>query len=701
MLPVCVAALSLTVAEPAHGAPAGSVAGSAQHQPVRNVLTAKCWSQMDTNFLCHGERCDIMEVKAATAADCCGFCSDHAAAGCSSWTFERPCAPHSSKCANCVLKRNATHFQHFAGTISGGIGSTRPQPGPKHGYFPQPQVHVTPPCYNRKGGWHDIAGALQHPLTGRWHLFVGPSWQHVYSDNLVDWTVSTTAYPGMGGSGTLIFDDHRNLTVALTGTVSAFTSASTDLLTRFTPAGQIFKTVDPVAAAHGDHLGCWDPVAWWDERVSRYFAMGACGHNNGGGGMTGSGGYGLQQMFTSPELSGPGANWSQLQTPFLEWHAESVHHVGTWPRTHEFVTPDFFPLGDNDSWIFLTTNYGGLLQTRLNTTVEDGLREYDYSSYLAGPRPAPGESFKPDESRSGPWDWSPFTPVSDPHSKSLTFATSKGMEQFGCCPKTAGNHARRVLFGWINVGRHCVLFVYHQSCRVRIRTDTLSACLQNGWDQGPGEPDRPDGEYNNNTLSLPRDVSIAPTGQVLQRFVPELARLRANHTQVGAHQLSTGGPAAAQFIANASGLQLEIKATFSRPLGSTARGVFGITVLSSADHSEYTAISFDPMREQVLVDRSHSGLGMDEDVRGGPWPAPASERVSVHIYVDVAVVEVIANATHQNASGKYLSDETTALAVWVAPTSALSNRVGLFSEIPGVTLEKCDIWQLMSPSTVA
>lgn len=221
---------------------------------------------------------------------------------------------------------------------------------------------------------------------------------------------------------------------------------------------------------------------------------------------------------------------------------------------------------------------------------------------------------------------------------------------------------------------------------------------QNGWDQGPGEPDRPGGDYNNNTLSLPRDVSIGPTGQVRQRFVPELAKLRTQHTRITTQQLSTGGIEAARFIANTSGLQLEIKATFSRPLESTT-GKFGITVLSSADRSEYTAISFDSMREQVLLDRSHSGLGMDEDIRGGPWPAPASDTVSVHIYVDHVVVEFIANATHKDASGKYLSDESTALAAWVAPTSALSNRVALFSEIPGVTLEACDIWQLASPST--
>ena len=64
-------------------------------------------------------------------------------------------------------------------------GSERPpappesEPAPLDVYFPEPHVHVTPPCYKRKGGWHDIAGALQHPVTGRWHLFVGPSWQHV------------------------------------------------------------------------------------------------------------------------------------------------------------------------------------------------------------------------------------------------------------------------------------------------------------------------------------------------------------------------------------------------------------------------------------------------------------------------------------------------------------------------------------------
>ena len=124
-------------------------------------------------------------------------------------------------------------------------------------------------------------------------------------------------------------------------------------------------------------------------------------------------------------------------------------------------------------------------------------------------------------------------------------------------------------------------------------------------------------------------------------------------------------------------------------------------VLSSADRTEYTAIAFDTLRDQVVLDRSKSGLRMNEDVRGGPWPAPASDTVSVHIFVDHVVVELIANSTHKHFSGNVLADESTAIAAWVSPTSASSNRLALFSEISGVTLVECDIWQLASPSVAS
>ena len=133
-----------------------------------------------------------------------------------------------------------------------------PPPPPRSAplYRPTPVIHFTPPCYYREGGWHDTAGALLHPVTHIWHIFVGSIWQHLSTPNLVDWTV-VGAPRGMGGSGTLLYDHAENVTVAVTGTVEAFTSHSTSLA-EFDSRGEIFKTHDPLDPT--GKTGCWDPV---------------------------------------------------------------------------------------------------------------------------------------------------------------------------------------------------------------------------------------------------------------------------------------------------------------------------------------------------------------------------------------------------------------------------------------------------------
>lgn len=539
-------------------------------------------------------------------------------------------------------------------SIDVAIGLSISSPTP---YDPAPVIHFTPPCYKEQGGWHDTAGAMRHPETGLWHVFVGPVWQHLTTENLVDWTVAGNAAVG-GGSGTVIFDAQHNVTVAVTGTTSGTTTADPGLGNFSKQAFKMFHASDPVGGG-----GCWDPVVWWDERDRTYYGMAACGHNRKG--MTGPGGYGVQIAFSSPALTGPAMNWTLLKEPFLEWRRETVPQVGVWNRSHEFVTPDFFPLPGGDAWGFLTTSYGGLLQTRLNVTAADGLREYDYSNYLLGPRPAPGTAFAPDDALSGPFDWSPFQPAADPSSRNLTFATSKGMEQFGCCPKTAGDADRRVLFGWIN----------------------------NGWDQGPGEPDRTGAQANHNTLSLPRDLSLTPAGQMRQRFVPELRSLRqGSGTRLESRALPAGGVSAAQFVAGAEGLQIEVLATFSID-PTKAKGRFGLLVLAATDRSEFVAIAFDATRGHFMLDRSMEGQSVDADVRAGPWPETGTTTVTVHAYVDHAVVEMIANAT-----GTAGSEGCTAIAAWVAPTTDASAGVALFAESPGVTLDSLEVWQLASPT---
>eukprot|EP01043_Picozoa_sp_COSAG02_P016859 COSAG02_NODE_751_length_17653_cov_172.765011_2_plen_234_part_00 len=189
--------------------------------------------------------------------------------------------------------------------------------------------------------------------------------------------------------------------------------------------------------------------------------------------------------------------------------------------------------------------------------------------------------------------------------------------------------------------------------------------INNGWNQGG--PKTATGVLPNNTLSLPRELSATVSGQLRQRFVPELQKLRQKHTHVADQLLPSGGMAAAKSVDGAAGLQLEIMATFKVPTGGVSCK-FGLLVLAAADKSEYTAITFDPRREHVLLDRTRSGASINADIRGGPWPQPSGAEISVHIYVDHAIVELIAfsnSTTGVVTEPELKAVESTAIAAWV------------------------------------
>lgn len=193
----------------------------------------------------------------------------------------------------------------------------------------------------------------------------------------------------------------------------------------------------------------------------------------------------------------------------------------------------------------------------------------------------------------------------------------------------------------------------------------------------------------NNTLALPRDLSMAADGTLRQAFVHELQSCRRRHTHLANVTLDrrTSNRSQPHFIA-ASGTQLEILARFrlAEPL---AVGKFGLVVLSSGAE-EYTAIAFDQARRHMLLDRSKSGppglLG-NNDVRAGPWLG-SSVDVLLHAYVDNQIVSFIAN-------------NETSISAWVDPTMASSRKVGLFAELSGddsVELVSLDVWQLEQAS---
>jgi len=561
----------------------------------------------------------------------------------------------------------------------------------------EPQIHFTPPCYRAVAGPHDIAGALYDPSVATWSVFPGcwlakpGGWQQLTTKDLVSFTL-LGAPKNMGGSGTLLIDGAD--IVAVSGSLSMLRASRAD----FYKAPNAWKR-----EAGFKQEGGGDPVLWRDERDGKYYSITANGRGGTSGGKNPSG-TGFEVMWSSPALFGNKSDWKPLKNAFLRMTNTSIARVGSWVRPREFVTPDFFPLGapaTAPAWAFLTTNYGQCGNVTGNVGSWEcsnaQAREFDFASYYIGSRPLPGATFAPDPD-AGIFDWSPFKPAAEKNtsgtgaggdgSRGLVFATSKGMEQFGCCPKTSGGpNARRILFGWIN----------------------------NGWDQGAGpvEPDRPNGHgcsnntvaCTNNTMSLPRDLSYgvkSAAGKrfVRQAFVPELKTLRRGHTQLRAVQLSSGRPAAqAQFLPRSAwGPQLEIVATFrwkSQP--SKAPAQFGLAVLASnssgsaghAKTAERTAVCFDIRRQLVLLDRTRSGAALDADIRAGPMPGSAAaaadeHQVTVHVYVDHAVVSLIAG-------------NETAISAWVAPQRAESVGVALFAEgLVGVTAD-VDVWQLATP----
>jgi len=239
------------------------------------------------------------------------------------------------------------------------------------------------------------------------------------------------------------------------------------------------------------------------------------------------------------------------------------------------------------------------------------------------------------------------------------------------------------------------------------------------------EPDRPKSGAlgrgtSNNTLSLPRDLSVGGGGggarrrYVQQAFIPELQKLRRAHTELAAHGVPLPTSAAAEptwLPAAAYGPQIEIVATFRvsasaagrlwgragrREGGASAASLFGLVVLATTASSstgaaaERTVIAFDLARKMVQLDRRWSGAGVDADVRAGPWPDAdgnsGATEVTVHAFVDHAVVSLIAG-------------NETAISAWVAPQREDSVAVGVFSELGSDEVTATvDVWQLAAPT---
>jgi beta-fructofuranosidase len=137
------------------------------------------------------------------------------------------------------------------------------------------------------------------------------------------------------------------------------------------------------------------------------------------------------------------------------------------------------------------------------------------------------------------------------------------------------------------------------------------------------------------TLTLPREVTLAADGTVVQRPARELLALRGERilhrtghvTQSGAAELG------------------QVSRTFdlTAVLTSDTTGTVGLRLVTSADDTEYLDISLDPTTGRLTVDRSYASL--DARARGGSYAVPcptamAGTPVELRVIVDRSIAEV-------------------------------------------------------------
>ncbi|MFJ6535041.1 glycoside hydrolase family 32 protein [Paenarthrobacter sp. NPDC091711] len=168
---------------------------------------------------------------------------------------------------------------------------------------------------------------------------------------------------------------------------------------------------------------------------------------------------------------------------------------------------------------------------------------------------------------------------------------------------------RRVMFGWMQEGR------------------SDAAMVEAGW---------------SGVMSLPRLTTVANDGTLEFAPVPEIGKLRRNHTSVPAQVLVGAGIPVTTAV---SGNQLDLELDVQLAPGSEIR----LGVLASADGAEQTVIVLGRDADgtptgTLRLDRTRSSLDSAVDVEEKSGPLSMTDgRVRLRVLVDRSAVEIFAN----------------------------------------------------------
>ncbi|WP_381802810.1 glycoside hydrolase family 32 protein [Streptomyces niveus] len=215
-----------------------------------------------------------------------------------------------------------------------------------------------------------------------------------------------------------------------------------------------------------------------------------------------------------------------------------------------------------------------------------------------------------------------------------------GLRHFYAPQSFRDDKGRRIIIGWIQEGR------------------TDQQTLQAGW---------------SGVLSVPRVLTLTPSGRLHHAPVPELTRLRGEHISVVSQQLSTGQDIIIDQLGDgAADLDLHLTAEPGT--------ILQLEVLRTPAGEECTTIAIDWGRHTIALDRSASSLSPTDSTPLGGDIELLDESLHLRVLIDRSAIEVFANGTP--------------IAARVYPTRADSTGARL-AVVHGTThISRFDAWEM-------
>lgn len=178
-------------------------------------------------------------------------------------------------------------------------------------------------------------------------------------------------------------------------------------------------------------------------------------------------------------------------------------------------------------------------------------------------------------------------------------------------------------------------------------------------------------------MSLPLNITMELDGWLCLEPVTELQVLRDDHRRFDSLELPNGTD---RLLEGLGGDSLELIAQFE----GWGEGEFGLKLRASPDGQEYMRIIVQPVEGRVLIKRDRASLNtdLDRDLCIAPIRRLPNGLVTLHVFLDRSVVEVLIN------------DGLSSVVSRIYPSRTDSLGVGVFSCGGDVKLWSLDVWTM-------